>query len=267
MAKLLEGRVAIVTGAAKGIGLAVSRRFFDEGALVVMADADEEAGSSEARELDQSLERVRSIRCDPTSRLDVNNLMAATLNAFDHVDILVNTVSEPCLGSAPEIDSDVFDRALDVNLRSAFHLTQQVAAHMVERAEEAERGKIDASILHFSALHGERSMPDRFALSVSMAGLDQLTRGFAVALADKGIRVNGIAPGGVAGRFTGMTDPDVRKNIIARTPMGRLGEPNELAATAVMMVSDHTAFVTGQILSADGGRGIFEPPLPESVGS
>lgn len=264
MARLLDGKVAIVTGAAHGIGLAVARRFHDEGASVMMADTDEETVNAEARELDPEGKRVASFRCDPTERLDINNLMAASLDAFDQVDILINTVSEVCLGEALSMSEAKFDRAISVNLKSAFLLSQLVAAHMVERAKREEKGRINASIVHFSALHRMRAMPDRFLLGVSMAGLDQLTRGFAVALAPYGIRVNGIAPGGVAGRFAGLSDPEVRKSVIERTPMRRLGEPYELAGTAAMLASDYSGFVTGQILSADGGRGIYEMPLPKA---
>lgn len=262
MARLLEGKVAIVTGAAHGIGLAVARRFVDEGASVMMTDADEETVAAEARELDPEAKRVASFRCDPTERLDINNLMAASLDAFDHVDILVNSVSDTCLGDVLTLNEADFDRAINVNLKSAFLLTQLVARHLVERAGRDEKGKVAGSITHFSALHGVRSMPGRFLLGVAMAGLDQLTRGFAVALAPYGIRVNGIAPGGVAGRFAGLSDPEVRRTVVERTPMRRLGEPTELAATAVMLSSSYSSYITGQILNADGGRGIFEMPLP-----
>lgn len=262
MGRFLDNKVVVITGAAGGLGLAVARRFHNEGASVVLADADEAKVSAEAAQIAGEKGRAIHVRCNPTSRLDLNNLLAASLDAFDRVDILVNAVTEPCFGGAMDIDEETFDRAMNVNLRSAFMLTQQIAKHMVARAKDSENGKITGSILHFSALHGERSMPDRFALSVAMAGLDQLTRGFAVALAPYGVRVNGIAPGGVTGRFIGHSAPEVRKAISERTPMSRLGEPDELAGTALMMVSDATSFVTGQILFADGGRAIYEMPLP-----
>ncbi len=259
--KLLEGRVAIVTGAAKGIGLAVAQRFFDEGAAVMMADADEETVLSEALELDPDRIRTAGFRCDPTQRLDINNLMAATLDAFDSVDILVNATTLAGIGDAIEVNEKDFDDTMSVNLKSAFLLTQLFAKYLVKRAEETESGKVRASVINVSALTGDSSRPDRFLLGVTMAGLDQLTRGFAVSLAPFGIRVNGIAPGGIAGRFSGMTDPGVRKDVIARTPMGRLAETTEVAGIAAMLASDNASYVTGQIMAVDGGRSIFEQPL------
>ncbi len=259
--KLLEGRVAIVTGAATGIGLSVAQRFFDEGASVMMADADEETVLAEALELDPDRTRTAGFRCDPTKRLDINNLMAATLDAFDSVDILVNATSMAGIGDAIIVDEKDFDDTMNINVKSAFLLTQLFAKYLVRRAGETESGKVRASVINVSALTGDSSRPDRFLLGVTMAGLDQLTRGFAVSLAPFGIRVNGIAPGGIAGRFSGMIDPEIRKDVIARTPMGRLAETTEVASIAAMLASDNASYVTGQIMVVDGGRSIFEQPL------
>ena len=262
MARLLDNRVAIVTGAAKGVGLAIAGRFHEEGASVMLADADEEKVLAEARELDPEGERAAGFRCDPVKRLDINNLMAATLDAFDRADILVNAVSVEASGEPLDLDETAFDKALDVNVKSAFLLTQLFARHVIKRMEERDDGPLPTSIVNVSALSGERSRPDRFLLSLSMAALDQLTRGFAVSLAGWGIRVNGIAPGSVVGRFIGKGDAEVRKSLVARTPMGRLGETSEVAGAAVMLASDHASYVTGQILTVDGGRSIYERPVP-----
>ena len=262
MAKLLEGRVAIVTGAAQGIGLAIAGRFFAEGALVMLADADEDKVIAEARELDPDGKRAVAFRCDPTQRLDINNLMAATLDAYDHADILVNAVSIESPGEPLDLDEPAFDRALDVNVKSAFLLTQLFARHVIKRVDALDSGTLSTAIINVSAVSGSRSRPDRFLLELSMAGLDQLTRGFAVSLADWGIRVNGIAPGSVAGRFSNKNDPEIRKTLVARTPLGRLGETTEVAGIAVMLACDHASYVTGQVMVVDGGRSIYERPLP-----
>jgi len=261
MAKLLENRVAIVTGAARGVGLAIATRFYDEGALVMMADADEDQVLAEARELDPDGKRAAGFRCDPMKRLDINNLMAATLDAYDKADILVNAVSVEAAGDPLDLDEAAFDRAIDVNVKSAFMLIQLFSRHVIKRVEERDGDLLPTSIINVSAISGERSRPDRFLLSVSMAGLDQLTRGFAVSLAGWGIRVNGIAPGNVAGRFRNKGDPEIRKSLVARTPMGRLGETTEVAGAAVMLASEHSSYITGQILTVDGGRSIYERPL------
>jgi len=225
----LDGKSAIITGASRGVGLAIARRFFDAGANVVLADADEETIQKEALALDENKERAISFRCDPTKRLDLNNLMAAAVDAFDDVDILVHTAS-------------------------------------VVAAGENEQKRANCAIVNVSALSSYSVIPNRFALGISMAALDQLTRGFAVAFAEDGIRVNGIAPGGISGRFSGLSDPDARKAVVKRTPMQRLGDPSEIADAAVFLASDQASFITGQVIVADGGRSIYDMPMPEPEG-
>ena len=262
----LEGKSAIITGASRGVGLAIARRFFDAGANVLLADSDEETIQKEALALDETKERAISFRCDPTMRLDLNNLMAAAVDAFDDIDILVHTASVVAAGEALELEESEFQRALDVNVKSSFLLTQMAAKHMMQRAKENEQKRANCSIVNISALNSYSVIPNRFALGVSMAALDQLTRSFAVALADEGVRVNGIAPGGISGRFSGLSDPDARKAVVERTPMQRLGDPSEIADAAVFLASDQASFITGQVIVADGGRSIFDMPMPEPEG-
>ncbi len=259
----LEGKTAIVTGAARGVGLAIARQFYEAGANVTLADADEEAIQKEALALDETRERAISFRCDQTKRLDLNNLMAAAVDAFDSVDILIHTASVVAAGDALELEESEFQRAFDVNVKSSFILTQIVAKHMIQRAKEHEKKRANGAIVNVSALNSYSVIPNRFALGVSMAALDQLTRGFAVAFAEEGIRVNGIAPGGISGRFSGLSDPEARKAIVDRTPMHRLGEPSEIADAALFLASDQASFITGQVIVADGGRSIFDMPMPE----
>ena len=259
----LEGKTAIVTGAARGVGLAIARRFYDAGAHVILADADEEEIQKEALALDETRERAISFRCDQTQRLDLNNLMAAAVDAYDDVDILVHTASVVAAGDALELEESEFQRAFDVNVKSSFILTQIVAKHMIQRAKENEQKRANGAIVNVSALNSFSVIPNRFALGVSMAALDQLTRSFAVAFAEDGIRVNGIAPGGISGRFSGLSEPEARKAVVDRTPMQRLGEPSEIADAALFLASDQASFITGQVIVADGGRSIFDMPMPE----
>jgi NAD(P)-dependent dehydrogenase (short-subunit alcohol dehydrogenase family) len=260
----LEGKTAIVTGAARGVGLAIARRFYKAGANVILADSNEEAIQKEALALDETKERAISFRCDPTQRLDLNNLMAAAVDAFDGLDILIHTASVVAAGEALDLEESEFQRAFDVNVKSSFLLTQIVAKHMIKRAKDDEKKHANGAIVNVSALNSYSVIPNRFALGVSMAALDQLTRSFAVAFAEDGIRVNGIAPGGISGRFSGLSDPEARKAIVERTPMHRLGEPSEIADAALFLASDQASFITGQVIVADGGRSIFDMPMPES---
>ena len=257
----LEGKTAIVTGAARGVGLAIARRFFEAGANVVYAN--EEAIQKEALAVDETKERVVAFRCDPTQRLDLNNLLAAAVDAFDDLDILVHTASVVAAGEALELEETEFQRAFDVNVKSSFLLTQLSAKYMMKRAKERDRPRAHGAIVNVSALNSYSVIPNRFALGVSMAALDQLTRSFAVAFAEDGIRVNGIAPGGISGRFSGLSNPDARQAVVDRTPMHRLGEPSEIADAALFLASDQASFITGQVIVADGGRSIFDMPMPE----
>ena len=144
----LEGKSAIITGASRGVGLAIARRFFDAGANVVLADADEETIQKEALALDEAKERAISFRCDPTMRLDLNNLMAAAVDAFDDVDVLVHTASVVAAGEAFELEESEFQRAFDVNVKSSFLLTQMVAKHMIQRAKENDQKSANCAIIN-----------------------------------------------------------------------------------------------------------------------
>jgi len=250
---LLTNRVAIVTGGAKGIGYAIVRRFLEEGAHVVIADIDEEAGEKAAGEL-RRIGRIRYMACDVAERLDVRNAVAATIDAFGDIDILVNNAAILHRADFLDLDAEDFDKVLDVNLKGAFLFGQAVARHMVERVKAEGRA---GTIVNVSSINAVLANPDGAAYAVSKSGVAQLTRVMALSLAPYGIRVNAVGPGAVAtGMFetTVETDPAVRRMVLSRTPLGRIGEPREIAAIATFLASDEASYVTGQTLYADGGR-------------
>lgn len=249
---LLENKVAVVTGGAKGIGYAIARRFLEEGARVVIADTDDEAGPAAVDELD-GLGRIRYIECDVGERLDVRNMVAATIDAFGDIDILVNNAAILVKADFLDLDPDDFDRVLRVNLKGALLCSQAVARHMVERIKE---GGQPGSIVNLSSVNAVFAIPDQVPYSVSKGGLSQLTKVMALSLARHGIRVNAIGPGSIATEMLEqvMTNPDVRRTILSRTPLGRIGEPREIAAIAAFLASDQASYVTGQTIYADGGR-------------
>ena len=274
----LSNKVAIVTGAAQGIGYAVARRFVADGARVMLFDVDE-------RKLAQAHERladgasdaadVAQAHGDVGERLDVHNMVAATLDAFDRIDVLVNNAGIVHAAPFLELEEADFDRVLRVNLKGAFLCTQAVAQHMIERATE-ETGEADAqvprasadmgadeakprsagSIVNMSSINAKVSIADQVPYSVSKGGLSQLTNVSAQALAPHGIRVNAIGPGSIATEMLAAvaSDPDKMARVMSRTPMGRLGEPEEIAAVAAFLASDEASYVTGQTIYADGGR-------------
>jgi glucose 1-dehydrogenase len=249
---LLDNKVAIVTGGAKGIGYAIARRFLEEGARVVIADLDDVAGPKAATELGV-FGKVRYVECDVGERLDVRNMVAATLDAFGDIDVLVNDAAILVKADFLDLDPADFDRVLRVNLKGAFLCGQAVARHMVERIKA---GGVPGAIINLSSVNSVFAIADQVPYSVSKGGLNQLTRVMALSLAQYGIRVNAIGPGSIATEMleTVMTDPAVRHTILSRTPLGRIGEPREIAAIAAFLASNEASYITGQTIYADGGR-------------
>jgi NAD(P)-dependent dehydrogenase (short-subunit alcohol dehydrogenase family) len=249
---LLDNKVAVVTGGAKGIGYAIARRFLEEGARVVIADVDDEAGPRAVAELD-GIGRIRYVECDVGERLDVRNLVAATIDGFGDIDILVNNAAILVKADFLDLDPEDFDRVLRVNLKGAFLCGQAVARHMVERIKAGGR---PGAIVNLSSVNAVFAIPDQVPYSVSKGGLSQLTKVMALSLAAYGIRVNAIGPGSIATEMleSVMNNPAVRNTILSRTPLGRIGEPREIAAIAAFLASDEASYITGQTIYADGGR-------------
>jgi NAD(P)-dependent dehydrogenase (short-subunit alcohol dehydrogenase family) len=248
----LSGKTAIVTGGAKGIGYAIARRFLEEGARVVIADLDDVAGARAAAELGV-FGKVRYVECDVSERLDVRNMVAASLDAFGDIDVLVNNAATLVKGGFLDLEPAEFERVIRVNLMGAFLCSQAVARHMVERVEA---GGYPGTIINLSSVNAVFAIPDQVPYSVSKGGLNQLTRVMALSLARYGIRVNAIGPGSIATEMleSVMTDPAVRRTILSRTPLGRIGEPKEIAAIAAFLASAEASYITGQTIYADGGR-------------
>ncbi len=261
MTRLLEGRSAIVTGAAAGVGLAVARRFAEEGADVLMTDADEKTLSDEAKSIAAEGGAVSHWCCDLREKLGIANLIASAADRFEHVDILVNANLTPVQGQLLDVDEEAFDTAYRVNLRSVFLLCQAAARKMLaSKAEDAERP--GGAIVNVTSIAARRTVPELLPYSVSCAALDQLTRSMAVSLAQDGVRVNGVALGAVMtkGLRSMLRDQtDLRQAMIGATPMGRIGEAAEAAEAALFLASPRASFITGQILAVDGGRTMLDP--------
>ncbi len=252
-------RVAIVTGGANGIGLACALAFARKGAKVVIADVDQEAGPGAEEEVRSAGGQAKFVPCDVGDRLDVHNLIAATLEEYGRIDILVNNAG--IVGDAAFLDlsEDEFDRILNVNLRGAFLTAQAAAKQMVEQIESegrvSESGKL-YSIINITSVEAVVGSPEHVPYAVSKGALGQLTKVMSLALAPHGIHVNAIGPGNInteilkkrAGRGT------ERKRILSRTPLGRIGDPEEIASIAVFLASQEASYITGQTIYADGGR-------------
>jgi NAD(P)-dependent dehydrogenase (short-subunit alcohol dehydrogenase family) len=249
----LGDKVAIVTGAARGIGYAIASRYAREGARVMLADIDEAAGTEAADVLRDAGGIVQFVACDVAERLDIHNLIAATLEAHERIDVLVNNAALVHAGDFLDISQADFDRVMRVNLTGSFLAGQAVAKEMKRQFEEDQRQGV---IINMSSVNAEVAIPDQVPYVVAKGGVNQLTRVMAVALARYGIRVNAIGPGSVS---TGMlkavnADEAGRARLMSRTPLGRVGSPDEIAGVAAFLASDDASYITGQCIYADGGR-------------
>jgi NAD(P)-dependent dehydrogenase (short-subunit alcohol dehydrogenase family) len=246
----LSGKVAIVTGAAHGIGLAIARRYVAEGADVVIADVDAAAGSAAARALGES---CRFSSADVGDAQAVERLVADACEAFGALDILVNNAGIVHAADFLELKEADFDRVLRVNLKGAF-LVGQAAAHRM--VEQVKAGRPPGAIINMSSVNAVLAIPNQAPYCVSKGGLAQLTKVMALSLAPYGIRVNAIGPGSIMTDIlkSVATDRETKRRLLARTPLGRIGVPDEVAAVAAFLASDDASYVTGQTVYADGGR-------------
>jgi len=259
----ISGKTAIVTGAANGIGLAIARQFAAKGANVMLADMDEDGLIAEiGEEADAEGSNMRYFAGDLREHLTQANLLSATIDAFDRIDILVNG-SRQVLKTNPFDDSDdSLNTLLQQNLTCSYRLSVMVAARMKQQAERNGDTPTHAgSIINLSSIAAQRTQADLLAYSVSTAALDQLTRSLAVALAPDQIRVNAVAFGSVmsASLLKAMQDDgDLRDEITDGTPLGRIASPAELADAIQFLASDASSFVTGHVLTVDGGRSLVD---------
>lgn len=241
----LAGKVVIVTGAAQGIGAACAQRFAREGAHVMLADVSDGAGLALAAELQASY-----VHCDVASKVQIDELVAQTLHQHGRVDVLVNNAGIFKAAAFLDVSEEDFDAVIRVNLKGSFLMAQAVARAMVAQ-------KTQGSIINMSSVNGVLAIPSIASYNMSKGGINQLTRVAALALADHGIRVNAVAPGTIATELAQkavLTDEAAKAKIMSRTPMRRLGQPEEIADVVAWLASDAASYVTGEIVTVDGGR-------------
>jgi NAD(P)-dependent dehydrogenase (short-subunit alcohol dehydrogenase family) len=246
-----QNRVVIVTGGTQGIGEACVRRFASEGAHVVIADVAD--GQSLAESLGASF-----LRCDVGHKPDVEALVAAVVSVHGRIDVLVNNAGIFKAADFLDITEGDFDEVLRVNLKGSFLMAQSVARAMVGKGT---RG----SVVNMSSVNGVLAIPNIASYNVSKGGINQLTRVMALALADHGIRVNAVAPGTIATELAAkavLTSEAARAKVLGRTPLKRLGEPGEVADVVAWLASDAASYVTGEIVTVDGGRMALNYTVP-----
>jgi 7-alpha-hydroxysteroid dehydrogenase len=261
MSLSISGKTAIVTGSANGIGLAIARHFLHQGANVMFADMDEDRLESEVGAAARTEGKVRMFAGDLRQKLTINNLLSATIDGFDRIDILVNASRQIMLSDPLDPEEDAVEALLEQNLLTGLRLTQMTARRMIEHAKKAGRNGMIGAIVNLSSIATQRVQPELMGYSISCAALDQMTRSMAAALAPKGIRVNAVAFGSVmsASLQNMLNDnPDYRQIITDGTPLGRIAPANELAETVQFLASDAAGFITGQIVTVDGGRSLID---------
>ena len=240
----LTGKVCLVTGGAQGIGEACARRFAQESAKVVIADVDAARGERLAAELGGLY-----LHCDVASKAQVDATVADAVQQHGRIDILVNNAGIFRAAEFLDVTEADYDAVLGINLKGAFFMGQAVARVMAAQGS--------GSIVNMSSVNGVLAIPNISTYNVSKGGINQLTRVMALSLADKGVRVNAVAPGTIATELAAravLTSDAARARIMTRTPMKRLGEPSEIADVVAWLASDAASYVTGEIVTVDGGR-------------
>lgn len=256
----LDGRVALVTGAAQGIGLACAELFAREGARVVLADVDEARGRAEAGRLRDEGLAAAFAPCDVTRKDHAQAAVQAAVSQFGRLDILVANAGIVHAADFLDLEERDFDRVLAVNLKGAFLVGQAAARQMVKQGG-------GGAIVNMSSVNAVLAIPNQVPYVVSKGGINQLTRVMAVSLAPHGIRVNAIGPGTILTELAKgavLGNAEAERKILSRTPLGRMGEPQEVAKAALFLASDDASYMTGQVLYPDGGRLALNYTMPVS---
>jgi NAD(P)-dependent dehydrogenase (short-subunit alcohol dehydrogenase family) len=252
-----EGRVMVITGGSHGIGAACARRVARDGAAVALWDVNDAAGLALQAELQATGSPALYLHCNVADKAQVDAALAATLARFGRVDGLVNNAG--IFKAAPFLDVTEadWDAVIAVNLKGSFLVGQAVARQMVQQGRGA--------IVNMSSVNGTLAIPTIASYNASKGAINQLTRVMALSMADQGVRVNAVAPGTIAtdlARAAVLTSDEAKARIMMRTPMKRLGEPEEIADVTAFLLSDAASYVTGEIVVVDGGRMTLNYTVP-----
>lgn len=242
---LLNGQTAVVTGGAQGLGLAIAERFVTEGARVVLGDVNLEATEAAAEKLGGDAVAA-AVRCDVTKADEVQALIRMAVELFGGLDVIVNNAGITRDATMRNMTEEQFDQVINVHLKGTWNGTRLAAAIM----RENKRG----AIVNMSSVSGKVGMVGQTNYSAAKAGIVGMTKAAAKELAHVGVRVNAIAPGLIRSAMTEAMPQRIWDQKLAEVPMGRAGEPSEVASVALFLASDLSSYMTGTVLDVTGGR-------------
>ena len=255
----LKGKVAIVAGGTKGIGLGIALEFAREGASVVIGGRNEETGQAGVKEIEQAGGEALFAKCDVAEMADLDAIVAAAVERFGRLDIYVANagINDSSKTHFLDITPDQYDRIMDVNLKGMFFGGQKAAQQMIRQGQ-------GGVIINMSSVMAYLALDAQVVYTVSKGGIQQLTKVQAVALAPHNIKVNAMAPGPIETELMRRvgSDKELMDTILSRTPQGRIGTPKECGRLAVFLASEDSDFIFGQSIYIDGGRGFQAFPSP-----
>ncbi|HHI82017.1 MAG TPA: SDR family oxidoreductase [Rhizobiales bacterium] len=251
---LLKDKIAVVTGAAQGLGLACAASFVREGAKVILADVQDDTGEKAAAGLREGGAEARYLHCDVSKKSDVEALMQYAIDTYGRLDTVVANAGIVHVSDPLELAEEDFDRVIAVNLKGVFLTGQCAARHMITQSPDKDGSK--GTIINMSSANAVLVIPEIAPYVIAKGGVNQWTKVLGIRLAAEGIRVNAIGPGSIATELfkTVAANPEKYRAIMSRTPMGRPGEPDEVGKIAVFLASDMSSYITGQTIYPDGGR-------------
>jgi NAD(P)-dependent dehydrogenase (short-subunit alcohol dehydrogenase family) len=245
----LKNKVAVITGAANGIGLAISEAFVKEGAIVIAGDIDEKKSIMEAERMAAGGAIVRAVRCNVGVTEDVNRLIHSVINEFGRIDILVNNAAIAIRGNIMEMPEEDWDMLMNINLKSIYRTTKLVLPHMVKQRS--------GSVINIASTQAFRSWHDWTAYAGAKGAILSITNQLAGQFGEYNVRFNSISPGAI---LTPMNEkrareegPDYFARNNAMHALKRMGTPHEVATAAIFLASDEAGFVTGEDIKVDGG--------------
>jgi glucose 1-dehydrogenase len=254
-----DGKVAVVTGSSRGIGKAIAKEFAKNGYCIVLNSRDEQDLSRTAQDIAKEIGNsnvVSYIAGDVSQEHVCTSLIEEAVKRFGRLDVLVNNAG---ISGVPkkinELSTNDWDYVINVNLKGAFLCTREALKHMIQNSDTNSNTKNNYSIINISSVHESIPQPEAAPYAASKGGMEMLTKNTAMEVSDKGIRVNGIAPGAIATDMNKdlLEDEQKKKEEEQRIPLKRIGQPEEIAKVALFLASDNASYITGTTIYADGG--------------